>query len=924
LQQHDKLVMQKHKESRHAVVSAKKPAARPATFFEHLKQALELIGDPAALGGRSPLATPYFLGEALNGVAATAHGRGLALCAALDRAAQALWGGPLPEDGQAMLSAALGEASLGGRYDCLILELNYFRQRYRPAPKNQAEIYLEILHISRPTHDRHLRGALERLGGALLQQIRPAIHLERPAPPPVLIGREPLLAQLSADLQAGRTVSLSGVGGVGKTALGAALAERWPASARFWYTFRPNLNDQLASLLFALGHFLHSQGASTLWHQLVAERGQLPDGALALGLALTDLAELKEPPLLCFDELDLLRPPAQDEARPGHAQVVAFLDGLRGHVPMLLIGQRVFWLSDTIYQLDELSSDDLAAWLTALAIPHTAVDLVRLHAYTLGNPRLAELSVALYRAGVGESFADALEQLPRSPALLPLWLRLERRLAPTERQLVQQLVVFRSPAPADVWQAEPEEWAALELLIERRLVQRDERGGVALLPALREVIYAELPIEQREELHIQAAHIRAERGAYTAAAYHLHCASQPEAAIELWYAQRAHEINQGQAGPALAIFAQISQRRLAPRPRKLLLLLRAELHELAGEPAQVVAELEQVAWPADDLDTPEALLRLGRAIEAQGQPALANQTYQAGLDAVGALLSQGAQLQVQRSLTSLRQREMQQAWQAANLARFHAETMLGVVHDQSGDYATAQAQYLGALAIAEQAGYQAGVAQTHHYLALLAGRQQDLAKALPHFEQAIAFYERVGDRVQREYVRSNLASAYIQARQFAAALEPAALALEFFERMGNSVRVAQNASNLAEAHAELGNLDDAEHYATLVLHQEEPQSHPYALYTLGTVHRLRGAWAQAERSYDQSRRIAEMNDDSYLLAFAWRALGEVARARGQRSEATHAFGQALALFQRLKLDAEVSETAQLAAQHDANPAKNEA
>ncbi len=257
------------------------------------------------------------------------------------------------------------------------------------------------------------------------------------------------------------------------------------------------------------------------------------------------------------------------------------------------------------------------------------------------------------------------------------------------------------------------------------------------------------------------------------------------------------------------------------------------------------------------------------------RPDAALDTYQAGLETVTHLLRQGAQLHVQRSLTHLRQREMQQAWKEANLARFHAETMLGVVHDQRGDYETARAHYVSALATAEEADYEAGMAQSHHYLAMLAGRHGNMDEALPHFEQAIDFYEHIGDRVNREYVRSNLASAYIQTGQFAEALAPAEQAMRFFEAMGNPFRTAQNASNLAEAHAELGNLEPAQQYAELVLAQEEPHSHPYALYTLGTVYKQRGDWERSWLSYDHCRKMAEANDDTYLLAFAWRALGEV-------------------------------------------------
>ena len=99
-----------------------------------------------------------------------------------------MWGGPLPDDGQIMLNEALSEEEQGGRYDCLIL-LNHLGQRYRPCRCNQAEIHHDIPHISRPTHDRHLRNAIGRLGALLLQQLRPAVRPGAAIAPPALIGR---------------------------------------------------------------------------------------------------------------------------------------------------------------------------------------------------------------------------------------------------------------------------------------------------------------------------------------------------------------------------------------------------------------------------------------------------------------------------------------------------------------------------------------------------------------------------------------------------------------------------------------------------------------------------------------------------------------------------------------------------------------
>ena len=901
---------------------------KSSSYFDHLKLVLEGFADAATLGEQSPLAAPYFLGNVLHGRAATAAMRGEALCAEIDKAVGALWAGPLPTTAQAMLAAVAEEEATQGRgrrYDCLILELNYFKRCFQPPPKNQAEIYHDILHISRPTHDRHLREAVERLGAHLLQRLRPAIRPEQPALHAPLLGRALLQNQILNDLQAGKSVSLTGAGGVGKTSLGVALTKPWLSPAVFWFTFRPTLNDQVDSLLFALGQFLHEQGASTLWHQLVADGGQVRDLHLALGLARNDLTALAHRPLLCFDELDFLRPLTVDQPNLNHVQLLEFVDSLRAHAPLLLIGQRAFWESDRLYLLEGLSQAEVATWLATHSILATSEELARLYRYTGGNPRLIELCGALYGANRNETLTAVLDQLPHSPALLPLWRRLERRLPNAERQLVYALSVFRSPAPADAWQGETEEQAdALAQLCQRELVRRDEQGGVFLLPALREIVYDDLEVEIQEEHHLRAARIRAERGEYTAGAYHLQRADQPEAAVELWFPSRADEIGRGQARAALAIFAHISQRRLSPRRRKELLLLRSELNELAGAPERVIDELAQAAWPLNEPATPEAMSRLGGALEAQGEAEAALETYQEGLDAVATLLRQAGQLHVQRSLTQLRQREMQQAWREAHLARFQAETMVGVVYDQRGDYATAHTHYTTALAIAEETVYLAGVAQSHHYLAMLAGRQLAMERALPHFEQAIAFYEHVGDRVNREIVRGNLASAYIQSRRFPEALAPAGLALHFFQAMGNPFRTAQNASNLAEAHAELGNLDQAEHYAELVLQQEEPHSHPYALYTLGTVHLRRGDRQRAAAYYEQSRKVAAQNDDVYLQAFAWRALGEVYQQTGEIAQATAAFTQSLELFQALNIDEEARQTEQLLGQCDAKHNKDEA
>lgn len=884
-----------------------KSKVAPQTYFMHVKNVLEHWGDTEWLGQFSPLATPYFLGERLHGHAPTAAARGQVLQAELTMVLQTLWRGELPTTGAALLAAVAEEEEThgrGDRYDCLILELNYCKAIFRPAPKNQSAIYNDILHISRPTHDRHLAQAVERLGTLLLQRLRPAIRPEQPPAAPTLIGRDQLQSQLLAELQTGHAVSLTGPGGVGKTSLAAALTEAWSSRAIFWFTFRLSFNDQIDSLLFALGYFLHTHGASTLWHQLVADGGRVQDGNLALGLARTDLAALGAPPLLCFDELDVLRPVTPDQPTPRHVQLLEFIDSLRGYTSLLLIGQRAFWESDRLFQLDGLDERQVAQLLQDLTVPHTREDVARLHFYSGGNPRLVELCAALYRVGQTqgvppEPFRTILDNLPTTPTLLPLWHRLARRLPAHEVQLLQRLAVFRNPAPVDAWQSAGEDRVALAQLVDRRLLLQDQQGGIALLPALREVVYGDLPVEQREQFHLAAAQLRAERGDYTAAAWQLLQAGQPAAAVALWYPQRQAEINRGQGGAALAIFAQISQNRLDKAAARTLALLRAELYELQGQPAQVVTTLALQSWPADELPSIDALLLWANALRRQGQTDGALDKYAEGLRLQCQLLDRAVQLHTLRGRAYLHQRAMPDAHREVELARFQVESLQGVYYDQRGDYDQAYAHYQAGLTIAEALDDKAAVAQIQHHLALLTGRRHGLAVAGPYYEAAMAHYQAIGDQYRAHLVRSNLANTQIQSRDFAGAVTSARTALRFFETIGDSVRTAQNASNLAEALVELDQLAEAETYAQLVLDQEEPQSHPYALYTLGTIRRNREQLAEAALYYDQARQVATMNEDNFLLAYAWEALAQVAWQQQQRDAAQHAVAQAEQLFQRL-------------------------
>ena len=854
-----------------------------ATFFDQLKFALDNYRAPALLGERSPLAQPYFLGAALHGVvdATTLLGRGTLLCAELERAATALYAPPLPADNASLLQTALQakEASgLGDRYFYLLLDLTYFH-RYFAAARNQAEIYSAILHVSRATYDRHLREAIRRLGEMLLLRLQPTLRLEQPVVDHELIGRAGLLREAFAALTVGKSVYLSGVSGIGKSALGGALAEKWPTPAIFWFTIRFTLNDQLTSLLFALGQFLHQQGASRLWLQAIANGGVMKDANLALELTRADLAALAHLPLLCFDEIDLLRPlDIETETQP-HTQFLAFIEGLQGHAPLLLIGQRNVLAADLVLPLTRLTNNEMAEWLTRAGLHLTPALLARVDTYTGGNPRLLTLALMLYRTmtPVGEiTFNEVLDQLPQTPALTPIWQRLQQRLDKGERALLQALSVFRTAAPYDAWLgdgvpssgADDAPWEgtlALQRLIDYQLVQEDGRGGVALSPALRSVIYSQLVVERRDTLHWQAGQIRAARGEYTAAAYHYASAGQPEAALAIWQPYREQEIRRGQASAALAIFQQISSERLPEPAAQTLRLLRSQLYQLGGQSAQALTEVE-VSKPPDDEWVVEAAMIAGDAFRTLGESEAALERYGAGLAAAARLLQQNTWLHAKRGTVYIQQRELHNARREALLARYRLENLDGALQETTGNYTAARHHYLSALNAAEMLDDKAGIALVQRNLGVLAAHQADAENAVNYHRKALAFYEQIGDRVRAEEVRSNLAGVYVQFKEWTTAQTLAQQALAFFEARQNSYWIAQNTSNLATVHFELGDYTQAQTYAERTLAQEEPQSYPYALFTLGQVYRAQARVADAAAYFARVRQIAQQTEDNFLLA----------------------------------------------------------
>jgi tetratricopeptide (TPR) repeat protein len=882
----------------------------PATVFSAaVRAALEHYADPQWLGRRSPLASPYFLSGRHPGGAAVMglRERGLLLQGVLGEAATSLWDGPLPQT-RTDLIAAVDEdrARLGSkspRYYYLVLELRYLRRHFPPSAFPTAvEAMPGYVNVSPTRFFIHLEEAIDELGRRMLERLVPALRLERPdlvAPP---IGRSEVIDFALRELLAGRSVALTGAGGVGKSTVGAALLAVWPSRAVFWHTFRPGLNDDLSSLLFSLGHFAHGAGAPVLWAQLLAGEGRVGPPAQTLGFLRMDLEAIAaRRPLLCFDEVDLLHTSTGDPRRKQHIQVLELLESLRGVVPLLLIGQRVYVDVDIHCSLEPLPPGETEKLLRRLGLEPDAPTLRRVHRFSGGNPRLLELYAALRRSG---DEGDDVLALPREPSAQPLFSRLWRRLDDEERELLGGLSVFRSFAPSDAW---TERGAALGSLIDRRLVKADAAGGVGLLPFIRDLVREALPPEQRRRLQGQAAFIRAQRGDYTAAAYHYWQADDSDAAVQVWFAHQDGEILAGQAGAADEVFRQIEPARLNDSRRGQLQVIRNRLALLAGEAERALEGMESFHWEVDDETTATAIGQWGYANELLGQSEQALNHFDQAIAMLSRVISEIATWHMRRGLLYTEQIDLQTARRETQLARADIERLQGVIDYMAGVFEPAQVHFKSSLQNAEAAADRDRIAKAHYMLAMLAGRQGRIDDARVHAETAMSHFAAIGDRLQLEGMRAELAGMYLNVRQFEAVIEPAERALAFFERIKHQRWISAICNNLAEAYLETGRLDQARQHALRVLQLEIPRSRPYALYTLGHIHDREGHTTYAEVSFGEGIAVAQTNDDRFIQAYLARALGALL-AREGRPDGMANLEAALKLFSEMGLQHEVAET----------------
>lgn len=900
--------------------SMKQPQPENA-FYTFLGASLKKYHNPAWLGQHSPLASTYFLGTHLHHKATLPLERGKILQKLLLEAAADLWGGALPTTRQQLVQEVDQEraeaGNQGSRYFFYLLELYYFRQYFSPnmRPTRNMRDVAFFVNVGESSLYVHLPRAREELGKRLLKRINPTFRPEMPQAVTMLVGREAILQDCLAALGRGQSVTLSGMGGMGKTTLGMGIQAAWPTRTTFWYTIRPTFNDQRNSLLFALAHFLYEQGQASLWSYLQGRVAQLGGEDVAqplsgheadeliLGLLREDLHQLAaQRPLMCFDEVDRLQLVEGSPHYEQHLGIVELLDVLKQAAAVVLIGQRPLIDTPVHYPLHSLTLADFQLLLEKAGVVLTETAVSQLHQFTNGNPRLLLLVIALYQEG--EDILTLWQQ-EKTADLGILFNRLWQRLGNDERQMMLNLSVFRQPVAQDGW---PGLETAVSHLVERQLVARDQTGSILLQPIYSwHIYYHELTQTQRQQLHNQAAHLRASWGEYTAAAYHFWKAEAYVNAFQVWYSHYEQEIQRGQAAAARSIFSQMTPRHLQGAFAAELAHLQMVLDSLEGSLRQVVTRVDTVAWPEDAELTAVVRAEAGMHHHWLGNIEAATTQYDAALSTIARLTHKATYVYFQKGHMALRQRTITAAVQAAHHIHYEHERLQGFIAFGTGEFEQAIAHYQEALHLAETINDVGKQATVHYYLALLAGRRAQLDTARHHAQHYMDYCRQTGDRLQLEVMRAELAGMHLMIQDYKTAVDLGEPAFTFFERVQHRGMLSPLCANLAEAYLGLGDLSRARWFANRVFQDEQTSEFPHAAYTLGLIHRQENNDLLAIHVFNEGIRVANQNEDKFMAAYLYRELGKLYAAQSNPA-AQPTLSQARQLFAAMGLAEEAGQT----------------
>ena len=447
-----------------------------------------------------------------------------------------------------------------------------------------------------------------------------------PSLPSHHVERAEALGELHELIAADRCVVMSGLPGVGKTSLAAALArERSPDGAVCWVTLTAGITTPAEAVIRLLARFLvrhgHDEAAP------VSDQGQV-EHPLPLDeqLYLITRALSQAGALVCLDNAHLLRDEPQTQMVIEHlagSSPASFLAASREDLPLA---------GFTPFRLGGLASGEARELVGELAGPLMSGPLTdTLIKRTGGSPMLIRLALGQLRPG-GPGAATLVERLEAEPRVVSYLLRATLGdLSGPSRRLISLIAVFRHPVDLlDERLIEASEslggrydvLAGLDELRRRQLVDHPARAD--LHPLVRDYCYASLvgAAAGRRDLHrLAAAHCERVLDDPLEASWHYLRAQDPDEAADLLATRAADLIASGRSGRAADLAGELlAAADVTGDTERLLLIARGDLllhTERAGEAED--AYREALARPAPQPVRAGIAWRLAQSLLQRGK-----------------------------------------------------------------------------------------------------------------------------------------------------------------------------------------------------------------------------------------------------------------------------------------------------------------
>ena len=777
-----------------------------------------------------------------------------------------------------------------------------------------------------------------------------------PTRPPELgqfIGRETELNDYAAKLKNDHLAVISGMPGVGKTALAITLAEIWqvwqmsearstdlesleaitesqtpPRNKVFWYTFQED--EGIMALVWQLAGFIAWNGQQDLWRmlQVAQQSGSQPPPATALFDYVLKLVR-GQGYLLCLDDVHYVR---QDP------QLIQFIDRLRelvqaGEVSFILTSRVVpdYIRTATFEPLQGLSAADVSRIVASQGISLSDDRIEALHALTEGNAEIVTLAANVLRRA--NDPAKVIERVTEVDHIERYLIKeVDDGLSGHDRQvMIAVAILLGYPGSRD----------AIETISDRTRLKRILRGlsDLHLLTqhqgdigelygahAIIRAFYYDVPSRRERRLmhQLAAQYYQGEEGDQFKAALHFERANDYQQAAELITTDVWRLINQGQAQPARNLLQRLESHPLDFPVRINLALALGQIDGYLGESQAARERYETVLFQlAQQPETPHVRLQKARTYRALGEllvwedPQEALGWLQQGLElvrgsnefeeAASNIVGGTAHMFLWNYSQALKMLELGLAHlpEGDSQLRVTALENLGVIYFERGDVEPGLAITLQALEMSQRLQDHF---KTIEILNTLASYKFDIgawSETISLFDQALRLADRLGSEKAMAHVEMNLGYACIFLDDDETTLEHLTNGVNLARKTNQRLLESDFQLNMAELRVR----QQAWQAADLEMSKAErltreldvKKNWPAIYRGWAEIKRATGQLEDALNYAEQAVNYLQNSEEDLELGKSLRTLAQVLEANGQRQPALETFAKSLSLLEPINL-----------------------